>query len=145
MFFKHFVCKNQLPGSSVSGKLVKNGLNRRNELGVYNNLLWELRMEDEREYKKFLRMTLETFDDLLNLIECEIQKKRTIMRDPIPPDIKLAAILRSLSTGANYAEMQHIYRTHQSIINKFIPKVCQAIYTRLKDAYLKVIWFICIK
>ena len=145
MFFKHFVCKNQLPGSSVSGKLVKNGLNRRNELGVYNNLLWELRMEDEREYKKFLRMTLEIFDDLLNLIECEIQKKRTIMRDPIPPDIKLAAILRSLSTGANYAEMQHIYRTHQSIINKFIPKVCQAIYTRLNDAYLKVIWFICIK
>ena len=102
-------------------------------------------MEDEREYKKFLRMTLEIFDDLLNLIECEIQKKRTIMRDPIPPDIKLAAILRSLSTGANYAEMQHIYRTHQSIINKFIPKVCQAIYARLKDAYLKVIWFICIK
>ena len=125
--------------------MVENGLNRRNELGIYNNLLWELRMEDESEYKKFLRMTLEIFDDLLNLIECEIQKKRTIMRDPIPPDIKLAAILRSLSTGANYAEMQHIYRTHRSIINKFIPKVCQAIYTRLKDAYLKVIWFICIK
>ena len=96
-------------------------------------------MEDEREYKKFLRMTLEIFDDLLNLIECEIQKKRTIMRDPIPPNIKLAAVLRSLSTGANYAEMQHIYRINQSTINKFIPKVCQAIYTRLNDAYLKVI------
>lgn len=120
-------------------------LNHRNVLGVYKTYLGELHMEDEAEHKKFLRMTLDIFDDLLNLIECEIQKKRTIMRDPIPPDIKLAAILRSLSTGANYAEMQHIYRTHQSIINKFIPKVCQAIYTRLKDAYLKVIWFICIK
>ena len=40
---------------------------RRNELGVYNNLLRELCMEDECEYKKFLRMTTKFFDDLLNL------------------------------------------------------------------------------
>ena len=48
---------------------VKPWLNRRNELGVYNTLLRELRMEDESEYKKFPRMTPENFDDLLNLIE----------------------------------------------------------------------------
>ena len=29
VFFKHFACKNQLPGLSVSGTLVKNGLNLR--------------------------------------------------------------------------------------------------------------------
>ena len=63
--------------------LVKPWLNRRNELGVYNTLLRELLMEDEGEYKKFLRMTPEIFDDLINLIECDIKKKSTIMRDPI--------------------------------------------------------------
>ena len=125
--------------------LVKPWLNRRNELGVYNTLLRELRMEDEGEYKKFLRMTPEIFDDLINLIECDIKKKSTIMRDPIPPNIKLAATIRFLSTGANYVELQHIFRIHQSTISKFIPEVCEAIYTRLKDTYLKVISFICIK
>ena len=52
----------------------------------------------------------------LNLIECDIKKKSTIMRNPIPPNIKLAATLRFLSTGANYAELQHIFRIHQSTI-----------------------------
>ena len=33
-------------------------------------------MEDESEYKKFRRMTPENFDDLLNLIECDIKNKR---------------------------------------------------------------------
>ena len=27
VFFKHFACKNQLPGLSISGTLVENGLN----------------------------------------------------------------------------------------------------------------------
>ena len=67
------------------------------------------------------------------------------MRNLIPPNIKLAAPLKFLSTGANYAELQHIFRINQSTISKFIPEVCEAIYTRLKDIYLKIILFICIK
>ena len=35
---------------------VKPWLSRRSELGVYNTLLQELRLEEEFEYKKFLRM-----------------------------------------------------------------------------------------
>ena len=69
----------------------------------------ELRMEDEDGYKKFIRMTPEIFDDLPNLIECDIKKKSTFERDPRPPNIKLAVTLRFLSAGANYAEFQHIF------------------------------------
>ena len=46
--------------------------------------LRQLRMEDESEYRKFLRMTPEIFDDSLNLIEYNIKNRSTIMRDPIP-------------------------------------------------------------
>ena len=67
------------------------------------------------------------------------------MRNPIPPNIKLAATLGFLSTGANCAELQHIFWIHQSTISKFITEVCEAFCTRLKDTYLKVILFICIK
>ena len=54
---------------------MKPWLNRRNELGIYR----ELRMEDEGEYRRFLTMAPEYFDDLLNLIECDIKKYSTIM------------------------------------------------------------------
>ena len=63
-------------------------------------------------------MTPEIFDDLLNLIECYIKKKSTFIQDPIPPNIKLAATIRFLSTGANYAELQNIYWIHQSTVSK---------------------------
>ena len=76
-------------------------LNHRNVLGVYKTYLGELHMEDEAEHKKFLRMTLDIFDDLLNLIECNIKIKSTIVRDPIPANIKLAATLRFLLIGTN--------------------------------------------
>ena len=57
-------------------------------------------MVDEDEFTKFLRMAPEIFDDLLNLIECDIKKKGTIMRDTKPPNNELAATLTFLSTGA---------------------------------------------
>ena len=78
-------------------------LNHRNVLGVYKTYLGELHMEDEAEHKKFLRMTLDIFDDLLNLIECNIKIKSTIVRDPIQPNN-----LRFLLIGTNYAELQQV-------------------------------------
>ena len=38
MFFKHFACKNQLPGLFVSGTLVENGLMKKPELSNYDVL-----------------------------------------------------------------------------------------------------------
>ena len=78
-------------------------LNHRNVLGLYKTYLGELHMEDEAEHKKFLRMTLDIFDDLLNLIECNIKIKSTIVRDPIQPNN-----LRFLLIGTNYAELQQV-------------------------------------
>ena len=113
---------------------------RRNELGVYNNLLRELCMEDECEYKKFLRMTTKIFWWL-----AKFKKKSTMMPNPILPNIKLAATIRFLSTEVNYVELRHVFRILQSTISKFIPEVHEAIYTRLNDTFLRVISFIYIK
>ena len=41
------------------------------------------------------------------------------MREPIPPNIKLAATIRFSSSRANYAELQHMFRIHQITISKF--------------------------
>ena len=83
-------------------------------------------------------MLPENFEELVSLIDKSIEKERTVMRDPIPARVKLAATIRFLSTGANYADLQHVFRIHKSTLSKFIPDVCDAIYTCLKEKYLKV-------
>ena len=120
---------------------VKPWLLRRNALGVCNTLMLELRSEELHEYRRFLRMTPEIFDEILHLVEPYIKKESTILRDAIPAKMKLAATLRYLSTGTNYSDLQHMFRIHKSTLSKFIPEVCEAIFMRLKDKYLKVRYF----
>ena len=84
---------------------VKPWLTRKNKLGVDNTLVQEFQLEDEDEYKRFLRMTPDNFNELLKLNETDIQKQNTHLRDGIPAEIKLAAMLRFLATGSNYADL----------------------------------------
>ena len=78
-------------------------VDQEDKLGVDNTLLQEFRLEDEDEYKRFLRMTPDNFNELelLKLIETDIQKQNTHLRDAIPAKIKLAVTLRFLATGSN--------------------------------------------
>ena len=48
---------------------VKEWLTRRNELGFERTVLREFCSENEDEYRKFMRMTVENFDELLDLID----------------------------------------------------------------------------
>lgn len=43
---------------------IKSWLGRRETRGISNNLLRQLRFEDEEECKRFLRMDAETFDEV---------------------------------------------------------------------------------
>ena len=118
---------------------VKPWLRRRERLGIYNTLMQELHVEESEVYQKFLRLSPEMFDELLVLVEPYIQRKTTVLHEPIPAKIKLAATLKYLSTGMNYSDLQHLFRIHKSTLSQFIPNVCEAIYSQLRDKYLKVI------
>ena len=63
---------------------VKPWLQRRSYLGCFDTLLKELRSEDKAEYKCFLRMTPQIFDELLELVEEAITKENARFRDAIP-------------------------------------------------------------
>ena len=54
---------------------VKPWLERRNQLGVSDTLLSELRLEEEEEYKNYLKMTPGCFDKLFELMKEDITKK----------------------------------------------------------------------
>ena len=54
---------------------VKPWLTRRNKPGVDNTLLQEFQLEDGDEYKRFLRITPDNFNEILKLIETYIQQQ----------------------------------------------------------------------
>ena len=77
-------------------------LKRRKNLRVYETLLAELRLEDEYNYKNYLRMSFEIFEEIIQLIKDDIIKKKTKMKDSILLRLYLAATTGFLSTGVSY-------------------------------------------
>ena len=61
---------------------MKPWLKRRKNLGFYETLLAELRSEDECNYKDYLQMTSENFEEIFQLTNDNI-KENTKMRGPI--------------------------------------------------------------
>ena len=53
-------------------------------------------------------------------------------------NIKLAAAILFLTTGDNYTNLQYQFRVHASTLSKFMPDVCDAIYRKMKNEYLRV-------
>ena len=78
------------------------------------------------------------FKELIELIEPSITKETTNMRLPIAPDEKLPVTLRLLATGESYESLWYQFRIHRTTIGRFVPLVCQAIYSCLKEKYLKI-------
>ena len=53
---------------------MKTWLARRNEKGVYNNLINEMRLEDAESFRRYLRMNTESFEHLLELVTPGLEK-----------------------------------------------------------------------
>ncbi|XP_031328030.1 putative nuclease HARBI1 [Photinus pyralis] len=105
--------------------------------GVVNMLNQELRSEDPNSYKNFLRLSVHQFNFLLNLLDEDIRKEVTFMREPISTTDKLQITLRFLATGESYRSLMYSTRVHESTISRFVPLVCTAIIQHLSPKYLK--------
>ena len=77
-------------------------LKRRKYLRVFETLPAELWLEDEYNYKNYLRMSFENFEEIIQLIKDDIIKKKTKMKDSILLRLYLAATTGFLSTGVSY-------------------------------------------
>ena len=84
-------------------------MGRTNYLGIYNTLVQEFQTEDRFEYSKFVRMLPENFEELLYLITKSIEKKRTVICDPIPARVKLAAKYTSHDSTKMHRTIEFTY------------------------------------
>lgn len=116
---------------------VKGWVGRRSNLGASSTILRELANEDPQEYRKIMRMSVNQFNELLSLVEGQISKADTLMRNAIPAHIKLEIALRFLATGDSYQSLAIFFRVPANTISSFMSDVLKAITTALND-YIKV-------
>ena len=108
---------------------------RRAELGHYNRLVQELRLDDER-HRRYFRMSPNSFDYILSLITPHVTKEDTVMREAIPPGLKLAVTLQFLAEGSTYNHIACDYRIGRSTVCNIIKETCKALWTTLQPIYL---------
>lgn len=117
-------------------KWMKEWLLKRSTLS-HVNLLEELRLEPG-DWHNYLRMDEETYFKLLQLVTPLIKKEDTHMRLSINPHERLTATLRFLATGRSYEDLKFTTLISAQSLGHIIPETCKAIFSVLKDEYLKV-------
>ena len=83
---------------------MRNWISRREDRGVYHQLVKELEVGDSVAYKEFFRMTKQQFSVLVEKILPLVEKKEqplpiNTVRATIKPDERFAVTLRFLATG----------------------------------------------
>lgn len=103
----------------------------------HTNLIKELINEPD-DFRNYLRMDEATYKNLLDLVSPLIKRGDTVMKRSITPHERLSATLRFLATGRNYEDLKFSTCISKSALSNMIPETCVAIYSVLKQEYLKV-------
>lgn len=110
---------------------------RRPTLGLYDTLMQELEIEDAETFAYFMRMDVDTFNDLLQRVQGRIMRRNTAMRDAVSPGVKLAVTLRYLATGNTYRDLRCGFRVAHNTISCIVREVCQALLDIVGPEVLK--------
>ncbi|XP_046671118.1 uncharacterized protein LOC124361127 [Homalodisca vitripennis] len=113
----------------------KKWLTKRNEY-THTRLLKDLGGEPS-DFRNYLRMDEDAYEQLLLLVTPLIEKKDTVMRKSISPHERLTATLRFLATGRSYECLKYSTLISPQALGKIIPETCEAIYKVLKIVYLQ--------
>ena len=122
-------------------------ISRREERGVFHQLIRELEVGDVVAYRELFRMTKEQFSFLLGKVSPLIQKKEqpspiNSVRATIQPDERLAVTLRYLATGETYHSLEYSFRISRQTISSIVSETSRALY-KVSSSWNR--WFIYIK
>lgn len=115
---------------------VKSWIEKRQELS-HTHLIQEL-LAEPLDYRNYLRMSEESYNEFLSLVTPIIQKQNTIMREAISPHERLSATIRYLAEGKTQSSLQYSTLISRQTLGRIIPETCRAIYSALKNEYMKV-------
>lgn len=104
-------------------KWMKQWLKERKTLSHLNIL----KILDSDDFRNYLRMDENTFNELLEMVRPLITKKNTVMRQAVSAEERLIATLRFLATGRDYKDLRFSTVTSYQFLSKMIPETCWAI------------------
>jgi hypothetical protein len=81
-------------------------------------------------------MSVEKFDELLQLVESYISKTDTVMKAAVPARLKLEVTLQILASGDSFSSLALLFRITPCTILRFLPKTLQSIINAL-DSFVK--------
>ncbi|KAF0313686.1 hypothetical protein FJT64_015821 [Amphibalanus amphitrite] len=84
------------------------------EVGEYDNLVQELRLNDPQGHLQYFRVNKGVFDLLQARIEDQITRSTTTFRQPVSAPQRLSVTLRYLASGAEFSALAPSYRLGES-------------------------------
>ena len=105
----------------------------------FYNVPADLIQTDVPGYQNFVRIPTTLFFLFYLIEECIhhcIKKEVINFRKPLDDGLKLAITLRHLAREETYKSLQYHWLVCQTIICKFIPKVCLAFHTEFQEEHL---------
>ena len=85
---------------------------------------------------KIFRVTRDTFQFILNEIECEITRRNSPMRQAITVRCRLAIMLYYLSSTAEYRTIENLFGVSISFVRSCIKEVSTVIVQKMKKSSL---------
>ena len=101
---------------------VETWLLKRDKKGAYSNIIQELRFQDMENYRRYLRMNTETFEEWLHRVTPLLEEKSTTMRKPLRVAEKLACPLHFLATGESYSSLETSFAFLSEVFLYLFPK-----------------------
>ena len=127
-----------LVGDQVKRGKTRDWVKRRNEKGLFSNLVKELSIEDRSAFKEMMRMNYEDFLQVLGYIERDITPKPINGgHEVIPPKARLAVTLRFLATGETFRSLSFQFRISKAAISYIVMEVCTAIFKNMAGQFLR--------
>ncbi|KAH7700168.1 hypothetical protein AAVH_32716 [Aphelenchoides avenae] len=108
-------------------------IRRTKQHGHYIALLRDLKLDD-REFRKYTRMSRETFTDLLGRVEAGLTKRSR--RESINPEQRLLICLRYLATGESFRSLSFSYYLGESTVGAIVHETCKVLVEVLKPEFL---------
>ncbi|XP_062514075.1 uncharacterized protein LOC134189727 [Corticium candelabrum] len=112
---------------------------QRRQQGDFHQLLQELRRNDPESHFRFLRMSKETFDCLVEKGTPSLTTRsyQSGTRAEISPAERLAMTLRYLATGSSQVSFSFNFRVGRSTVCRIIRDTCTVLWEVLQPHYVK--------
>ena len=95
--------------------------------GQYEKLVSELRGEDTKGFRNYMRISPDLFQELVERVGPRLKKTDTSMRKSLEPGHRLAMTLRYMASGDSYQSLSYNFRVAPTTISCLVPETCEAI------------------